>query len=160
MTEEAPEADKVDGGVAPESTDRIEDGKADLDADGLKAELTRARADAAKYRVDAQKWRSHEDQQKSETQKAQEKAAEAEAKLAAVELRATRAEVATKHQIPSDLVPLLAGSTKDEIDAAAVALKKHLKASGVPDLKPGTRGRSVGSSGNNVDDFIRGLQRR
>jgi len=155
MTEETPEAPEVEGDK-PE--DKSED-KTELDGAALKAELSRARKEAAGYRVDAQKWRVHEDSQKTEAEKAEAARKDAESKLAALELRATRAEVAATHQIPPDLVSLLAGSTKDEIDASAAALKKHIR-NGAPDLKPGTRGRSVGSKGSNIDDFIRSSLRR
>lgn len=157
MAEEAPEAPEVDGS---QPDDKPAEETKELDGAALKAELARARREAANYRVDAQKWRVHEDGQRTEAEKAEAARKEAEGKLAALELRATRAEVAAAHQIPPDLVPLLAGTTKDEIDASATALKKHIRNGSTPDLKPGVRGRPVGSKGSNVDDFIRSSLRR
>lgn len=158
MTEEAPEVTEVDGDTKPD--DKPTEEKVELDPAALKAELARARKEAANYRVDAQRWRAHEDSQRTEAEKAEAARKEAESKLAALELRATRAEVAAAHQIPPDLVPLLAGATKEEMDASAAALKKHIRNGAAPDLKPGVRGRSVGSKGSSVDDFIRGSLRR
>lgn len=129
------------------------------DPDALKAELRRARADAAKYRVDAQRWRAHEEAQLTEAQKAQKAAQEAETKLKAIELERDRARVALKYKLDDELADALAGSTVEELEANAAKVAKRLK-SGAPDLMPGQRGKPVGRKEANVDSFIRQMARR
>lgn len=129
------------------------------DPDALKAELRRARADAAKYRVDAQRWRAHEEAQLTEAQKAQKAAQEAETKLKAIELERDRAKVALKYKLDHELADALAGSTVEELEANAAKVAKRLK-SGAPDLMPGQRGKPVAGKESNVDAMIRQMSRR
>ena len=104
------------------------------------AEVPATDAQETDWKAEARKWESrakenhskakaHEDaarrlaeieeSQKTETQKAQERLEAAEKRAAELELRSIRAEVAAEKGVP---VGLLAGSTKEEIEATADAL--------------------------------------
>lgn len=162
MADEAPEAAEAKTDETPTETEKPEAKPAEdkgLDPDTLKAELARARADAAKYRVDAQRWRAHEDAQMSAAEKAEKAKAEAEAKLAAIELERDRAKVALRYKLDDELAEVLAGSTKEELEANAAKLAKRI-GSGKPDLMPGTRGKPVNGGKSDVDDLIRRMARR
>lgn len=129
------------------------------DPDLTKAELARARSEAAKYRVDAQKWRAHEEAQLSAAEKAEKAQKEAEAKLASIELERDRAKVALKFKLDDEIADALAGSTKEELEANAAKVAKRL-GNGRPDLMPGTRGKPVSGPKSDVDDMIRRMARR
>jgi membrane protein involved in colicin uptake len=140
-----------------ETTEQRPEAKPDdkgQDPDHDKAELARARSEAAKYRVDAQKWRAHEEAQMSAADKAEKAKAEAEAKLATIELERDRAKVALKYKLDDELAEVLAGSTREELEANAAKLAKRIS-TGKPDLMPGARGKPVAGAKSDVDDLIR-----
>lgn len=81
------------------------------------------------------------DAQKSEVEKARERAEAAERKAAEIETRAIRAEVAAAKGVP---VELLAGTTKEEMEAAADKLLAFRGQKPPADFGGGDRGSDVG----------------
>ena len=114
----------ADGGTPPSSSgDGAPSDQQELSHEALRAELTKARGDAANYRTRLRE---------AETKLAEAKtpqdleAAVAEMKSKNDELEASilRATVAGKHGLPAELAKRLAGKTEAELEADALALAK------------------------------------
>lgn len=98
------------------------------------------RSEAAKHRkaaVEAQaRLQEREDAEKSELERATAKLERAEKAQAEAEARLVRYEVAAEKAIPPKLVPLLTGSTKEELEAQATLI---LEAGPTPSFDGGAR---------------------
>lgn len=116
--------------------------KPEMTIEDYKSALDKARKEAAKYRTErnelrplADKAREAEEAGKSELQKAQERIAALEAEKHASVLAATRAEIASKHGIPPELV---SGEDEESMAASAAAVvafvEKRLADQGKPHL--------------------------
>lgn len=91
----------------------------------IQARIARERAKYSDYeeiKAKAEKLAEFEESQKTEAQKAQDRLEAAEKRAVELELKAVRAEVAAAKGISLDLVSKLAGSTREELEAAADAL--------------------------------------
>lgn len=167
MSEDAQVADNND--QKPEQPDEDAFGSS-FDPKRAKALIENLRGDKAKLQARladreelAKKWTAHEESQKTELQKLADRLATVEKEKAEHEARALRAEVAAAKGIPGDLVDLLTGSDKKELEAKADKLLNHLKdTKKLPDFA--TR-RSTGkpitgrTSDADVDNFIRNFGR-
>lgn len=115
-------------------------------------QLARKHEQRAKENADkAKKYDDFEEASKSEQQKLAERASRAEAELAAALLKAERAEIAAAKGVP---VELLAGSTREELEAAA---DKLLAFKGTaPKAPPATgQGDSGPGMGSNATQMTR-----
>lgn len=129
----APEPDK---GQEPQGDKKPET----FDAEYVKS----LRSEAAKYRTEAQeakaKAQEYEDAQKSELEKAQGKLSKVEQAKAEAEAKLLRYEVAQEKEVPAKLVPLLTGSTKEELESQAALILENVKAGeSTPDFNGGAR---------------------
>jgi hypothetical protein len=108
------------------------------------AYVAELRREAAKYRTEAQeakgKAQEYEDAQKSELEKAQGKLSKVEQAKAEAEAKLLRYEVAQEKEVPAKLVPLLTGSTKEELESQAALILENVKAGeSNPDFNGGPR---------------------
>ena len=98
--------------------------------------VKKLRAEAAKYRIEAQeakaKAQEYEDAQKSELEKAQDKLQQIESAKADAEAKLLRYEVATEKGIQGNLMDLLTGSTKEELEAKADLILENVKPAEAP----------------------------
>lgn len=98
--------------------------------------VKKLRAEAAKYRTEAQeakaKAQEYEDAQKSELEKAQDKLQQIETAKADAEAKLLRYEVATEKGIQGNLMDLLTGSTKEELEAKADLILENVKPAEAP----------------------------
>ena len=98
--------------------------------------VKKLRAEAAKYRTEAQeakaKAQEYEDAQKSELERAQDKLQQIESAKAEAEAKLLRYEVATEKGIQGNLMDLLVGSTKEELEAKADLILENVKPSDSP----------------------------
>jgi hypothetical protein len=140
-------------------------GDEDLDAilkdaknpDAVKNAIDRQKetAKAEKKRADdlAAKLKEIEDRDLSEKDKAEKRAAEAEQAATAAQARLLRFEVAADKKVPADLADLLQGATKEELEASAEKLLKHVKAGSGGQLDGGARGTTTSTT--DMDTLIR-----
>lgn len=98
----------------------------EMTVEDYKAALAKARKEAAKYRTErnelrplADKARQLEEASKTELERAQERIAALEAEKQASELAALRAQVASKHGLPVDVI---AGDDEEAMEASAAAI--------------------------------------
>ena len=100
------------------------------------AYVKKLRAEAAKYRTEAQeakaKAQEYEDAQKSELEKAQDKLAKTEEAKAEAEARLLRYEVATAKGVPSQLMPLLTGTSQEDLESQADLILENAKPAEAP----------------------------
>lgn len=128
--------------VSPEPTAPPADPPADdpkvFDADYVR----KLRSEAAAHRKEAQEAKAKNDEyenaQRSELEKAQAKTTKAEQRAAEAEAKLLRFEIATEKQVPSKLVPLLTGKTREELEAQAALLLENAKPAD-PDFDGGPR---------------------
>jgi len=163
MTTPAPDAPKdgdpagtpppATGGTPPPATG----GPAgDPPAEPAEAELAKWKALARKHEAEsnankakAKQFDALEESQKTELQKAADRALAAETALAEVTARALRAEIASAKQLPASALPLLTGTTKEEIEASADALLAFRGKAPLPDTGGGdNRGGDVNGKNN------------
>lgn len=172
MSDDAQVAEQTDQTDGTDEGDDQESTKDNLSAEQLKEALTKARRQAAKYRSDlrsaeqdAKAFRELKESEKSELQKLTDRAEAAEKAHAALEQRALRAEVAAAKGVPGDLVELLTGANKAELEAKADKLLAHLKTSGKQTTLPEFANRRSGtpitgrSTDSDVDSYIRNFGR-
>ena len=104
--------------------------------------VRKLRGEAAAHRKEAQEAKARveefENAQRSEIEKAQAKTTKAEQRAAEAEAKLVRFEVATEKQIPPKLVPLLTGTTREELEAQAALILENAKPAD-PDFDGGTR---------------------
>jgi hypothetical protein len=108
------------------------------------AYVAELRKEAAKYRTEAQeakgKAEEYENAQKSELEKAQGKLSKVEQAKSEAEAKLLRYEVAQEKEVPAKLVPLLTGSTKEELESQANLILENVKAGeSKPDFDGGAR---------------------
>ena len=94
------------------------------------------RSEAAKWRKEAQeakaKAQEYEDAQKSELEKAQDRLAQTEKAKAQAEATLLRYEVATERNIPGNLMDLLVGDSKEELEQKADLILENVKPAETP----------------------------
>jgi hypothetical protein len=78
--------------------------------------------EALTFKDEAEKWREYESSQKSEHEKLAEELARAKAEASEASARLTRYEVAAQKGIPAEALDLLAGATREDLEAAAEKL--------------------------------------
>lgn len=93
-----------------------------LQAERDAAKAAKKEADELRARV-----QEFEDRDKSDLDKAASRAERAEAAASEATAKLLRLEVALDKKVPSDLVEFLTGSTKEELEAKADTLLKHVK---------------------------------
>lgn len=126
------------------------------------AYVSKLRSEAAANRREAQEARARveefENAQRSEVEKAQAKTSKAEQRAAEAEARLLRFEIATEKQVPSKLVPLLTGKTREELEAQAALILENAKPAD-PDFDGGPRDPSppAKSPDEEHNDFLIGL---
>lgn len=135
-TDTAPDAQAQ---TQPGGDDRGEQ-KPEMSIEDYKSALEKARREAAKYRTErnelrplADKAREAEEASKSDLQKAQERIAALEAEKHASIVAATRAEVASKHGVPVELVT---GDDEEAMVASAAALESFVEQRLANQVKP------------------------
>lgn len=98
--------------------------------------VKKLRAEAAKYRTEAQeakaKAQEYEDAQKSELERAQDKLTQIETAKAEAEAKLLRYEVASEKNIQGNLVDLLTGTSKEELEAQADLILENVKPAEAP----------------------------
>lgn len=98
--------------------------------------VKKLRAEAAKYRTEAQeakaKAQEYEDAQKSELERAQDKLTQIETAKAEAEARLLRYEVAREKNIQGNLMDLLTGTSKEELEAQADLILENVKPAEAP----------------------------
>lgn len=106
------------------------------------AEIRKLRAEAASNRKAAQeaqaKVTEYEEANKSELEKLSSKLAQAEQAKVQTEAKLLRYQVAQEREVPAKLVPLLTGTTKDELEAQAALILDNTKPD-KPDFDGGAR---------------------
>lgn len=145
MAQEAPAPAEGEKPAAEASKPEAEQPQGDqpktFDAEYVKT----LRGENAQWRIKAQqadeRAQELEDAQKSELEKAQTKASRLEQKAGEAEAKLLRFEVAAQKQVPADMLDLLAGSTREELEARADRLLELVKAkgSGTPEFDGGAR---------------------
>lgn len=106
------------------------------------AYVSKLRSEAAAHRREAQEAKARveefENAQRSEIEKANAKTTKAEQRAAHAEAKLLRFEIATEKQVPAKLVPLLTGTTREELEAQAALILENAKPAD-PDFDGGTR---------------------
>lgn len=98
------------------------------DADYVKALRKEAADNRKALEAASARLREIEDRDKSETEKATARAAESERRAVEAEAKLLRVEVAAKRNFKASAVPLLHGTTREEIEESADALEAFAKA--------------------------------
>lgn len=133
----AEEATPVEGQEPTTVTDPAGEPKV-FDADYVR----KLRGEAAAHRKEAQEAKARVDEfenaQRSELERATAKTTKAEQRAAQAEAKLLRFEIATEKQVPSKLVPLLTGTTREELEAQAALLLENAKPAD-PDFDAGAR---------------------
>ena len=128
-----PKADAGEG-PKPEPTTKPAPAKPDEGAAKVpdEAYVKSLRKEAAGYRKQLDeanaRLKALEDRDKSELERASEKAAASERRAVEAEAQLVRVEVAASRNMPATAVPLLTGTTREEIEATADALQAFAKA--------------------------------
>jgi len=117
--------------------------QADLDRIAQKVraeEQTRQVRDADRIRQQAEQVRlAEQGEYKTLHEQAEARARELEGEVQTLRLENLRSSVAAKHKLPEDIGRLLQGDTKEQMDAHAVKLAKHLALPVAPDTEGGVR---------------------
>jgi hypothetical protein len=124
----------------------------------LTQRLARERSKYADYndlKARAAKLAELEEAQKTAEQKAAERLEAAERKAAELEAKATRAEVAAETGVPAGL---LAGATREELEASAAALLAFKGATNTPKPDPSQGAKGKQGSASTADQFARFLE--
>lgn len=95
----------------------------------LRAEAAKHRKEAAEAKAKAQEY---EDAQKSELERAQDKLTQLETAKANAEARLLRYEVAAEKNVPGNLMDLLVGDSKEELEAKADLILENVKPAEAP----------------------------
>lgn len=95
----------------------------------LRAEAAKHRKEAAEAKAKAQEY---EDAQKSELERAQDKLTQLETAKADAEARLLRYEVAAEKNVPGNLMDLLVGDSKEELEAKADLILENVKPAEAP----------------------------
>jgi hypothetical protein len=95
----------------------------------LRSEAARYRTEAAEAKAKAQEY---EDAQKSELERAQDKLTQIETAKAEAEARLLRYEVAREKNIQGNLMDLLTGASKEELEAQADLILENVKPAEAP----------------------------
>jgi hypothetical protein len=143
MAEEAttPPEGQVPEGTTPEAVtlpegSSVESKKFD---EAYVKQLRAENAAARKARQDLEaKIAEFEERDKSELEKLTGKITKAEQRALEAEAKLLRFEVATEQNVPSKLVPLLTGKTREELEAQAALILENAKPAD-PDFDGGTR---------------------
>ena len=129
-------ADKAaaDKAAADKATaDKVaEDALGDAGKRALVAERARAQAAEDRAKAAEAKAKEYEDRDKTDLQKAQDEAATAKTEAAKATAALLRRQVADDKKLPVDLADTLQGSTKEELEAHADVLLKHIKPQETP----------------------------
>jgi hypothetical protein len=158
-TGQGTETGPAGSGTGPE-TGQVEDPATELAKWKALSQQNEARAKANAEA--AKKLAAIEESQKTEQQKLADRLAAAEKRAADAELAALRADVASAKGIPPALAGRLLGSTREELDADADNLLKHL---GKPTdkLKPppavAVAGNGAGQGGRTAEEVFASLIR-
>ncbi len=158
-TGQGAETGPAGSGTGPD-TGQVEDPATELAKWKALAQKNEARAKANAEA--AAKLAAIEESQKTEQQKLADRLAAAEKRAADAELAALRADVASAKGIPAALAGRLLGSTREELDADADNLLKHL---GKPDSKSkpppasAVAGNGAGQGGRAPEDLFAALIR-
>jgi hypothetical protein len=98
--------------------------------------VKKLRAEAAKYRTEAQeakaKAQEYEDAQKTELEKAQDRLTQTETAKAEAEAKLLRYEVAAEKNVPANLLELLVGGSKEELEQKADLILENVKPAEAP----------------------------
>ena len=117
--------------------------QADLDRIAQKVraeEQSRQVRDADRIRQQAEQVRlAEQGEYKTLHEQAEARARELEGEVQTLRLENLRASVAAKHKLPEDIGRLLQGDTKEQMDAHAVKLARHLAPPIAPDTEGGVR---------------------
>lgn len=153
--DEAPETAENPEDEAPTAED-VEAPTADSAPDPRDAEIAELRRQLEAAAPILQAHKDAEDAKKSDAQRAADRIAELETALAAAQLDSARARVAEATGLPLAVVAKLAGSTEDEIRAAADEVAK-LAAGSRPKLSTRSRpvvGGEPGKAGSSDEDAV------
>ena len=104
------------------STETEPQGNAEIDWKAQARKWESRAKEALTFKEEAEKWREYEASQKSEHEKLAEELARAKAEASEASAKLTRYEVASQKGIPAEALDLLAGATRDELEAAAEKL--------------------------------------
>jgi len=141
-TTETVEPDQTDAATAEatEGQDQEQSSEVlDENREGLKAALKKANKDAERNR---RLHRETETQKKTvdeENVSLKEQIAERDARIAAQDARMIAFEMVVTYNLPPDLIHLLSGTDREEIEKNAKALKAHLKPANATDFDSGPR---------------------
>lgn len=149
MSDDAPATTETPAGTSTEApaVGGLDSILAKLDEDGQKAvraELKKARDDAARYRTRSREFADDtqyeaakaalarvaelEEAQKTEAQKAADRAARAEKERDDARTELLRTRIGARHQLPDSIVSLLTGGTEEEMEERAKAISAELGA--------------------------------
>lgn len=95
----------------------------------LRSEAAKHRKEAAEAKAKAQEY---EDAQKSELERAQDKLTQVETAKADAEAKLLRFEVAAEKNVPGNLLDLLVGNSKEELEAKADLILENVKPAEAP----------------------------
>jgi hypothetical protein len=128
------------------------------DKDAVLADLAKERRQRQAVERERQalekRLKDFEDRDLTEIQKAQKQAAEATKELEQLRAESLRQRVALKHEIPSDLIGNILGSTEDEMESSAAVLARYAKPKAPrPDHTQGSRADRQGPP--NMNDLLR-----
>jgi len=110
----------------------------------------------------AQKLTQIEESQKSEQQKQSDRLAAAEQRAATAEHRMLRYEVAAEKGLPADLAGILSGDNREDLEAQADTLLKHLNSTGGKPKPPpadAVAGRGGNGGGREPRDIFASLMK-
>lgn len=155
------QGDPAAGGNAEPPTSGGNAGDAARELAAMRRALNAANRESADFRA---KLKEFEDRDKSELEKANERATAAETRAAELERNYLRSQVALAKGLPANLAARLQGSTKEELEADADALKALIAPNNNngqppprPDLGQGARGTASPPS---ADAWLRGMAGR
>lgn len=156
--DEAPETAENPEDKAPtsESPEGVEAPAADAAPDPRDAEIAELRRQLEAAAPILQAHKAAEDARKTDAERAADRIAELESALAAAQLESARARVAEATGLPLAVVARLAGSTEDEIRAAADEVAK-LAAGSRPKLSARSRpvvGGEPGKASSSDEDVV------